>query len=76
MEVPCFFTFQEQKDFLDKIKKMLTKLGIGKQTLLKVTSSSPAINIGVMGSSKITVKTEVSSPEKVLHLNPEVLCSY
>lgn len=53
---------------------MLTKLAvgiplaIGMLTLPKVASSPPAISIGVIGSS---VKTEVSSPEKVLQLNTE-----
>ena len=65
MEVPCTLTFQGQKGFVEKARKMLTKPAIGTPTLEKVTSSTPAINIGVIGSSKISVKTEVSSPEQI-----------
>ena len=54
---------------------MLTKYTIGTPTLEKVTSSTPAINIGVIGSSKISIKTEVSSPEQEVHMNAKVIDS-
>ena len=77
MEVPCMhLTFQEQKGFVEKARKMLTKPTIGTPILEKVTSSTPAINIGVIGSSKISVKTEVYSPEQEeVHVNARVIDS-
>ena len=53
MEVPCTLTFQGQKGFVEKARKMLTKPTIGTPILEKATNSTPAINIGVIGSSKI-----------------------
>ena len=75
MEVPCTLTFQGQKVFVEKARKMLTKSTIGTPTLEKVTSSTPAINIGVIGSSKISVKTEAYSPEQEVHVDAKVIDS-
>ena len=75
MEVPCTLTFQGQKGFVEKARKMLTKPTIGTPTLEKVTSSTPAINIGVIGSSKISVKTEAYSSEQEVHVNAKVIDS-
>ena len=76
MEVPCTLTFQGQKDFVEKARKMLTKPTIGTPTLEKVTSSTPAINIGVIGSSKISVKTEAYSSEQEVHVNAKVISRF
>ena len=54
---------------------MLTKSTIGTPTLEKVTSSTPAINISVIGSSKISVKTEAYSPEQEVHVDAKVIDS-
>ena len=54
---------------------MLTKPTIGIPTLEKVTTSTPAISIGQIGSSKISVKTEVYSPEQEVHVNAKVIDS-
>ena len=75
MEVPCTLTFQGQKGFVEKARKILTKPTIGTPTLEKVTSSTPAINISVIGSSKISLKTEAYSSEQEVHVNAKVIDS-
>ena len=61
--------------FVEKARKMLTKPTIGTPSLKKITSSTPAINIAVIGSSNISVKTEVSSPEQEVQVNAKVIDS-